>query len=328
MAKISHRQRLETCLSGERPDRPPISLWRHFPVDDQTPEGLAAAVANFQKLYDFDFIKVTPASSFCIKDWGANDQWLGNFEGTRDYGKPVITHPEDWTKLPLLDPHMGQLGHQLTVLRLLKNEFGSSVPILQTVFSPLAQAKNLVGKENLVVHLRKHPDALHAGLEIITESTIRFIEEAIKIGVDGVFYAIQHAQYTLLSEQEFLTFEKSYTSKILRNTKNLWLNMIHLHGEHVMFDLVSDLPVQIINWHDRHTPPSLVEALGKFNGTVCGGLRRWETMVLGTPHDVWREAKDAIEQTEGRRFILGTGCVLPIIAPHGNILAARRSVET
>jgi uroporphyrinogen decarboxylase len=39
------------------------------------------------------------------------------------------------------------------------------------------------------------------------------------------------------------------------------------------------------------------------------------------------EARDAIEQTGGRRFILGTGCVVPVIASHGNLLAARKSVE-
>jgi uroporphyrinogen decarboxylase len=33
---INHRQRLETCLSGEIPDRMPVALWRHFPVDDQS----------------------------------------------------------------------------------------------------------------------------------------------------------------------------------------------------------------------------------------------------------------------------------------------------
>ncbi|MEJ5201387.1 MAG: uroporphyrinogen decarboxylase family protein [Anaerolineales bacterium] len=327
MAEISHHQRLETCLSGNETDRPPVSLWRHFPVDDQTPEGLAAAVVNFQKQYDFDFIKVTPASSFCIKDWGATDRWTGNFEGTRDYQQPVILHPEDWVKLPLLDPNMGHLGRQLTALRYLKNEFGNSVPILQTIFSPLAQAKNLVGKDNLILHIRQYPEALRSGLEIITESTIRFIDEAMKIGIDGVFFAIQHAQYSLLSQDEFLTFEKPYDIKVLETTKSLWLNMIHLHGEHVMFDLVADLPVQIINWHDRHTQPSLKEALDRFPGVVCGGLKRWETMVLGSPEDVLREAKDAIQQTSGRRFILGTGCVLPIITPHGNILAARRSIE-
>jgi uroporphyrinogen decarboxylase len=62
----SHRTRLETCLSGVRPDRTPVALWRHFPVDDQIPAGLAAATIDFQRTFDFDLVKVTPASSFCL----------------------------------------------------------------------------------------------------------------------------------------------------------------------------------------------------------------------------------------------------------------------
>jgi uroporphyrinogen decarboxylase len=61
---------------------------------------------------------------------------------------------------------------------------------------------------------------------------------------------------------------------------------------------------------------------------LCGGLRQWVTMLLGTPEDVRREAEDALAQTNGRRFILGTGCVLPTTAPFGNIVAARQSVES
>jgi uroporphyrinogen decarboxylase len=54
---------------------------------------------------------------------------------------------------------------------------------------------------------------------------------------------------------------------------------------------------------------------------------RQDTLVYRDPAEVRREAADAIQQTGGKRFILGTGCVVPIIASHGNILAARRSVE-
>ncbi|MGE5220957.1 MAG: uroporphyrinogen decarboxylase, partial [Omnitrophica WOR_2 bacterium] len=61
---------------------------------------------------------------------------------------------------------------------------------------------------------------------------------------------------------------------------------------------------------------------------VCGGLSRIRSMVLGTPEQVTAEARSAIEATRGQRFILGTGCVMPIVAPHGNILAARNSVES
>jgi len=103
--------------------------------------------------------------------------------------------------------------------------------------------------------------------------------------------------------------------------------MLHLHGEDIMFDLLADYPIGVMNWHDLDTEPSLVDGLGQFPGAVCGGLRREQTMVLGTPDQVQEEAVQAIRDTAGRRFILGTGCVVPITAPFGNLRAARESVD-
>lgn len=37
----SHEERLKRCLAGEVVDRVPVSLWRHFPVEDQSPALLA-----------------------------------------------------------------------------------------------------------------------------------------------------------------------------------------------------------------------------------------------------------------------------------------------
>lgn len=323
---MNHQERMEAVISGARPDRPPVALWRHFPVDDQTPYNLASASIEFQKTYDFDFLKVTPASSFCIKDWGSRDIWEGSTEGTRTYLQSVVTDPEDWYKLVSLDPLQGYLGAQLECLRLIKAELPFT-PIVQTIFSPLSQAKNLVGRENLFVHLRRYPDALQVGLKTITESTIQFIEEALKTGIDGFFYAVQHAQYGLLSEAEYMTFGRMSDLQIMEPAKQAWLNILHLHGEDIMFEMFTDYPANVINWHDQETSPSLKTAQKKFVGVVCGGLRQWHTMVLGTPDLVRQEALKAIEATEHRRFILGTGCVTPIIAPRANILAARQVVE-
>lgn len=323
----NHYTRLEACLSGNTPDRPPVALWRHFPVDDQTPGGLASATAAFQHAYDFDIIKVSPASSFCIKDWGADDRWVSNPEGTRDYILRAVNKPEDWERLQPLNPNQSHLRNQLECLRMLTAEFNGRVPVIQTIFNPLSQAKNLVGPDALPIHMRAHPDAIHSALQTITETTICFVEEVRKTGVDGIFFAVQHAQYGLLSPAEFDTFCRPYDLQILEAAQGLWLNMIHLHGEALMFDEVAGYPAQILNWHDRHTAPSLTEAQTKFTGAVCGGLRQWETMVLGTPDQVRSEALDAIRSTCGKRFILGAGCVLPTTVPRGNILAARQAVE-
>jgi uroporphyrinogen decarboxylase len=324
---INHRDRLQSCLDGKILDRVPVALWRHFPVDDQTAAGLAAATVAFQKAYDFDLVKVTPPSSFCIQDWGATDVWEGSAEGTRAYNRRVIQQPEDWMKLAPLDPLAGRLGQQLETLRLIRQELGGETPILQTIFSPLHQAKNLAGSEQLLIHLRKEPEALLAGLATIARTTQNFVEEARSTGIDGIFYAVQHARYNLLSVDEYLRFGRPFDLHILEPARDLWINMLHLHGSDIMFDLFLDYPLQVINWHDQETPPSLTDGLKRFKGAVCGGLRRDETMLLGDPQAILTEARAAIQATNGERFILGTGCVVFTTVPHGNILAARRSVE-
>jgi uroporphyrinogen decarboxylase len=303
-----------------------VALWRHFPVDDQRPEDLAAATLEFQGQYDFDFVKVTPSSSYCLRDWGAQDEWQGNPEGTRAYTARPVVQPEDWLRLKPLDPLTGHLGAQLRALELIRAGLGGATPFIQTIFSPLGQARNLVGAERLAVHLRQHPAELKAALKIITETTLRFVEAARRTGIAGLFYAVQFASAQACSEAEYGEFGEPYDRQILEAARGLWLNVVHLHGEDVFFDLVARYPAQVLNWHDLETPPSLAEGQKLFSGAVCGGLRQWKTMVTGTPEQARAEAAAALRQTGGRRFVLGTGCVTPITAPRANLRAVRESV--
>lgn len=329
MKSLTHRERLEICLSDNTlPDRLPVAFWRHFPVDDQNPYTLARATINFQNTFDFDFIKVSPSSSFCLKDWGVEDKWNGNPEGTRDYLNPVIQNPQDWLKIKPLNPKNGHIGQQLKCLELLKKEYKSQTPIIQTIFNPLSQAKNLVGKDNIVKHIRLYPEKLKAALNVIVKSTIEFIIEAKKIGVDGIFYAVQHASADILSLDEYRQFEKHYDLLVLDVVKDLWLNVLHIHGQNIYFEEFLDYPsIAVINWHDRNTPPSLREAKKVFEGVLCGGLDRINTMVLGNQKNIEEEIKDARNATGDNKFILGTGCVLPIVTPFGNISSVRKIIQ-
>jgi uroporphyrinogen decarboxylase len=324
---LTHRERMKACLAEDSSlDRPPVALWRHFPVDDQDPALLAAATLDFQKHYDFDLVKVTPASSFSIKDWGAEDTWEGHTEGTRRYIKYVIQKPTDWEHLKVLSPSATHLARQLKCLKLIHAGLSPDVPLLQTIFSPLAQAKNLAGGERLIIHLRTHPEAVLKGLETIAVTTRRFVEACMEVGLDGVFYAVQHAQAGLLVQEEYEKFGLPLDLQILEPVRELWCNLLHMHGDNIYFNLAGKYHCQIVNWHDRETGPSLSEGLKNFKGAVCGGISQ-NTIVLGDRSEVRKEAADAISQTRGRRLLLGTGCVVPIIAPHGNLVAARQIVE-
>jgi uroporphyrinogen decarboxylase len=323
------RERLECAIHGETVDRVPVAAWRHFPGDDQRAADLAAATVEFQKMYDWDFVKVSPASSFCISDYGVQDRWVGALEGTREYTHRAVERSVDWTTLKALDPNKGGLGRQLQTLNLLKDALGDT-PYIQTIFSPLAQAKNISGEDVMIHHLRTEPERLHTGLRTITESTLRYLEAMRKSGISGIYYAIQHASYDKLSENEYRAFGRPYDLQVLEAARGhgWWLNVLHLHGPHPMFDMVTDYSIQAINWHDQEgSSPDLAVGKSKFGGAVCGGLGRWDVH-NGTPIEVREKARNAINLANGRRFILAVGCVLMVTTPWSNIHAIREAAET
>ncbi len=324
---MTRHERLQATFMGAPVDRTAVALWRHFPGDDQRPADLAAATLMWQATWDWDFIKVSPASSFCLVDWGVEDRWVGGDEGNRQYGSRVVTSAQDWARLSLLNPTQGALGGQIDCLRRIHESAGKELPFIQTIFSPLAQAKNLAGAERLIVHLRQTPDLVHAALEVITQTTLRFIEVAKTTGIAGIYYAVQLANFGLLSEAEYRAFGEPYDRRILEAVSDCWFNMVHLHGLEGMFDLVAAYPAHALNWHDRESGPALGEGAQRFGGAVCGGLEHWDHLLRGEPDQINALIREAIDQTGGSRLIVSSGCVAPVNAPFSNLRAVRQSVE-
>lgn len=326
---MTHRARIEAAIRGEKPDRVPIALWKHFPIQDQTAEGLAQATIDFQKNFDFDLVKVTPASGYPAEAWGARLKPTSNAEGTREYLSRPVQKPEDWHSLRLLEATQGVFARELRALELIRQGVGNDVHILQTIFSPLTIAKQLAG-DLVLEHLRNHPNDLKAGLRTITETTARFALECLHHGATGIFFATQLASQDLLSNEEYREFGVEYDLPLLEYVRGqAKLLVLHLHGLNPMFGLASVYPVQIINWHDRETRPSLAEGQRLFRrGAVLGGLHRSKTLLSGTPIDIQAQVQDALHQTNNSRVIVGAGCVILTTTPEANIRAAREAAES
>lgn len=324
---MDKRERLAAVVAGAPVDRPPVALWRHFAGDDQRAPDLAAAHIRWQETYDFDFLKVTPASSYAVDDYGVVTAWLGNEEGTRDILQHPVAEAAALAELPALDVTRGGYGVARAALALIAQAVGKDVTVLQTVFSPLAQLKKLLGP-GFFPALRQQPDAVHAGLRQLTANTIAHIDSLSTTGVRGIFYAVQHASAHVLAPAEYAALGRPYDLQILRCVPDGWLKLLHLHGQDVYFEAFVDYPIDVINWHDRETRPTLAEGQRQFAGAVAGGIRQIETLLRGTPTQVQDEALDAWRQTGGRRFILGTGCVSMITTPEANLRAVRAAVTT
>jgi uroporphyrinogen decarboxylase len=323
---MSKRDRLAAALRGEETDRPLVALWRHFPTDDLDPEQLALSAVAFQTEYDWDFIKLTPTSSYGVEDWGCRVAYRGHPEGTSEYIARPIEAPQDWARLEPLDPRGGALGQQLACIRRARELAGPDIPIIETIFSPLTQAKNLIGGNLDVVHLRRHSVELQHALAVIAETTARFVQAALEAGADGIFYAMQRASADFLSEAEYREVGRPLDLRVLAAAQAAQFNLLHLHGLHTYFDLVADYPAHALNWHDRDTGPSLAEGARRFSGMVVGGLSQRD-MVEGTPQSIRALARETIDACGGKRLCLSTGCVMQTVTPWGNIRALRSAVD-
>jgi len=323
-AQTKH-ERLRAAISGDETDRSPIALWQHFPVRDQTVNGLVDATLRFHRTWDWDLIKFTPTGTYAAADWGSETAWLPNDHGTRTILRHGVTRAEDWPRLANLDVRQGEHGLANEALRIVADALRGQVPLVQTVFSPLTTARKLAG-ERVFADLRMNPELLHEGLRIITHVTAQFAKDALTAGANGIFFATQNASFRVLTCAEYAEFGQPYDLEILEAVANAHYRILHVHGHDTQLQTLLRYPVNVLNWHDRADSPTLAAASQKFPGLLSGGIDEWETLRHGSPEQVAAQIADAVDQVEGRRLLLSPGCVMPQDVPPANLRAAREAV--
>lgn len=316
-------------MNGAQTDRIPVCVWQHWPVADQRAETLAEKIVSWQETYDCDLVKHAPAGSYVVEDWGGETEYIAANDpglGIRTITGRGITAVTEWPALPQLDVHQGHLGEQLAAVRLVATALDGTVPLLQTIFSPLNIAPKLAG-DRAFAHMRQHPALFKQGLQIIAETTARFAQASLAAGADGFFF-VAPADRAKMSEAEYREFGEPYDRFILEAVRphSKFIMLLAL-GQDLMFDLLASYPVDGINWPDRIGGPSLREALERFDGLLMGGIDQVNTLLHGPSSAIEAEIEDAIRQTAGRRLIIGPGSTPLITTPPAHFRAVRHAVE-
>ena len=318
--RLTPRARILAAIQGRPVDHPPVSLWRHFPEEDQTAAGLTAATLRWQTRFTFDLIKFMPPGDYPIIDWGGVTTYEGARSGTRTTVRYPVKSPADWPALRPLDVQQGFNKVVLEAIAMTRAALDPDVPLLHTLFSPLTIAMKL-SAGRAVEDARSHPDALHQALESIGSTTRAMAEAALAAGADGFFFATQCADETVMSQEEYLAFGLPYDLVALEVIRPDTIVMLHMHGTRPMFDLHHRYPANILNWHDRHAGPGLAEGRQRSGRCVAGGLDE-RLIAARSAHDVAAEAANALQATHGEGHILAPGCVIPIDTPEANVEAA------
>jgi len=324
---MNKRNRIKATLKGEDVDRPAVSFWRHFYKEETTPKGIAEAMLGFQKRYNWDFLKVNPRAEYHVEDWGNIYEYSGNDYIKPKFKKSCIKDAEDWKKLEVLRPDKGVLGEHLETLKLIEKNIGEEVFFVMTVFTPLSIALKLLDDENkLVQFMKEAPDALHQGLEVITETFIDFSRACLDTGASGLFFATTAcARKDLMSTERYDAFGRQYDLKVLAAVKDAEFNILHVCKSNNMLNHLLDYPVHALNWDATDaTNPALGEIAKLTDKALIGGVGHANSLLAESPEMVIKEAKNAYNETNGKKWILGGGCTFPPKVSDKNLMVLRK----
>ena len=290
------------------------------------------------KKYDFDFIKLMPFGLYGVQDYGARIKIFNRVDCPPvidDYG---IHSAGEWGRLEPLPAIYGSYGKQLQAAQYTVRLTRGSLPVVQTIFSPLTTARKLAG-DRILLDMKENPALFKQALEAITQTTVNFVRANIDAGVDGFFFATQCANHDFLSQPEYEEFGKAYDLKVIAAFQDeTYFNIAYLHGDNGMFELIADYPVNCINWHDRWSSPTLAQARRLTGKCLLGGIReipyydengvkiRESLLSGGSVEDIRLHVQEAIAQVGGRGLILGPGCVAEQQLPERNLYALRKAV--
>ena len=330
-------ERIKAALNLEEVDRVPVNIWMHLSAADQDPRTLAELQVEYAEKYDFDFIKLMPFGLYGVQDYGAKVKIFNQINQPPvidDYG---IHKAEDWGKLEVLPAYYGTYGKQVQLAQYVGKLTKGSIPYIQTIFSPLTNARKLAG-DRILVDIAENPKLFKQALQVITDTTINFIKANIEAGVHGFFFATQCANNGFMTEKEYEEYGTYYDLQVINAYKDAtYFNVAHLHGEDGMFDLIKAYPVNCLNWHDRWSGPTLKEARLRTDKCLLGGIReipyydesgnkvRESLLVSGSVGEVENHVYEAIGQVDGKGLILGPGCVANQLSAEQNIYAVHRA---
>ena len=305
-------ERIKAALRGDVVDRLPYGFWTHMPNIDHDPDQLAEATAAFSTRLDVDFVKAMPNGFYCVEDWGCEIDFSEIARG--GVGRVVrqaVSVPADWARLAALNPAHGAMGRELRHLSQLTQRVGADVPVLATAFSPLTIANKLSNGAHRA-HLASHPDAVMQGLEMITQVTCDFVRAAIDSGCAGLFFATQDATHKAFDETSYRRYAEPFDHRVLQAAREAggWFNVLHMHGDDVLFDVLKDYPVHALNWHIGETPPAISEYRARGGQRpIVGGLQRGH-ITSGNLDAVYNDIDVAAAQTQKRGLIIAPACVI------------------
>ncbi|MFN3321927.1 MAG: uroporphyrinogen decarboxylase family protein [Bryobacteraceae bacterium] len=295
---LTPKERVDRIVKGADPDRLAFTFWYHFRLEKPTPERFAFATLEFHRKFRTDLVKV-----------------MNNLSYTPPPGKWYTIRPQ---KSPLPE--------HLRTLEMVRDGLGGKAHFIETVWNPWMIAESLAGsREELLQMKNEKPQYLLNALEAIARSQANHARLALGQGASGIFLAVNSAQATILSRDEYVKFSEPFDRMILEAVNSAPLNTVHVHGDKIyLHKFYQGWPINMLSYSAHASGVAISTVRSRFGGVMLGGIdeRKFRTI---DSKELKRQIH-AAKEAAGTRLIVAPGCTLSSQTPDEDMLRLPRLI--
>lgn len=303
IVKMNKRERVINAVNGKEVDVVPSGFWLHFDENDFFGQNSINAHLSFFEKTETDIMKIMNENIF-------------------PYEVPIKS-ASDWRYIKSYDKNSKFIRDQLEITKRILDKCHEKGIVLLTIHGIVASAWHARGgsagyepgkKELLTSHLREDRQAVLDGYARITEALEILTSEALKAGVDGIYYAALGGENYLYNDEEFESCVKPFDLQILEIAKlRKAFNILHMCKDRLNLERYKDYDAEVVNWGVGENNLGLLDGKKIFEGkTILGGLKnRKGVLVDGTSEEIEKEVFNLIDMMGTNKFIIGSDCTLP-----------------
>ena len=335
--KLNSSDRIRSVLHFRQTDRLPVApemiavaaTLAGVPVVDYVKNGDVLAQCQLEAMRNTGSDVMFAISDLCIEAEALGCELTFPEHNYPHIKTKIVEHPSDIERLDIPDPRCdGRMPEIIKALRLLKDESKGSVPVIANVIGPLTLAARIMDIEKMLYMIVDHPDQFKIILDFCLQVSLAFAETLIQEGADGIMVFDPAASPAVMPAKLFVQLESARVRKIFSEVKALNPNTITWYS---VAGPVQTNPAIITSVCPDVTTidyPVPMESMLQYSDcTTINGNIKPEMFLDGSQRDVYLEARALLKITrETERFIVGSGCEIPLFSKLDNIKALYNAV--
>ncbi len=294
-----------------------------YKIRDYVTDGriIASCQIQCQKQMGYDAV-------FAFADLSVEAEALGCKLSYEEDSYPAVSRPavEGYNELKRLrfpDPYRdGRMPVIIEAVRYLRDAKNENCLIAACIMGPISLASQLMGLEQLIYAIVDSPEYVEKLLDFTTEVAISYGRALIEEGADLPIVFDPSASPLVVPPHVFHKFELPRLKRIYSSFKKAGASAawISIAGNTIkILPYYSDAGIEIAT---IDYVVDLKKACQLSKGIVINGNLKPYLFVHASEEEVRNEVRRCLEDTRGfNRYILGSGCEIPIEAKPDNIAA-------